>query len=1079
MGNFFIRRPIVAMVISIVTVIVGGVSLSRLPISQYPEITPPLIQVTTTYVGANALDVEQTVATPIEQQVNGVERSIYLKSTNANDGTLKLEVSFEVGSDLDINNVLTQNRVSQATPSLPADVKNYGVSVKKSLSFPLLLVTLTSPSGAFDSNFLSNYALININDQLARIPGVGQVTLFGGSDYAMRIWVRPDRLQALGLTVIDLINAVKSQNLLQPSGQIGGPPAPKGTEFTYMVKTRGRLLTPEEFGRIIVRANPDGSVVRLADVARLELGSVLYNAVGRLNGKSAAVIAVYQIPGSNALEVQKAVRKTMAEIEPRFPPGMKQEMTLDTTAAITAGIDEIVSTLFEAVILVILVVFVFLQNWRATLIPLLTVPVSLIGTFVVFPLLGFSVNTLSLLGLVLAIGIVVDDAIVVVEAVMHHIEHGKSPKEATAEAMRQVSGPVIAIALVLSAVFVPVAFISGISGRLYQQFAITIAISVLFSAINALTLSPALSSLILKPASGKRTLLTPFYEWFNRVFGRFTDGYVSFTSVLVRKAFRSSLLVVLFAVLAGVIASRIPGGFVPDEDNGYFFANVVLPDASSLERTDAVAKKVEDIIGKTPGVQYVTTITGYSLVSGAYASNTAFLFIALKPWEERKAKEEHAFALINSLNRKLALEVPEAVAVTFGPPPIIGLGSGSGFTIMLQDRSGGSPQFLADNVEKFLAAARKRPEIGSARTVYRASVPQIYADIDRDKVTKLGVPVTDVNSTLGALLGGTYINDFNRFGRTYKVYLQAEPEYRADVRKLGLFAVRTAAGGTVPLDTLVSTRPSSGPEFTNRFNLYRAAEINGVPAEGYSSAQALAALEETANSVLPKEMGYAWSNVSYQEKKAEGTAGVVFVFAIVLVFLVLAAQYESWSLPLSVMLGTPFAAFGAFLGLYLARFSSTAYVSNIFAQIGLIMLVGLAAKNAILIVEFAKEAHEKQGLGFIEAALEAAKLRLRPILMTAFAFILGVVPLVRASGAGAEGRKVMGMAVFSGMLVATILGVVLVPVLFVAVERLFKGKAAAAAAHPPEHEAPDHPAEHEPEPEEHPDGHGLAGGHAA
>jgi HAE1 family hydrophobic/amphiphilic exporter-1 len=672
------------------------------------------------------------------------------------------------------------------------------------------------------------------------------------------------------------------------------------------------------------------------------------------------------------------------------------------------------------------------------------------------------VNTLSLLGLVLAIGIVVDDAIVVVEAVMHHIEQGKTPKEATAQAMKEVSGPVIAIALVLSAVFVPVAFISGITGRLYQQFAITIAISVLFSALNALTLSPALASLLLKPKGNKRSLLQPFYDGFNKVFGRFTDGYLSFTGILVRKAFRSSLIVAVVAVLAGLVAKGIPGGFVPDEDNGYFFANIQLPDASSLERTDAVAKKVEEIIGKAPGVEYVTTITGYSLVSGAYASNTAFLFVSLKPWEERKAKEEHAFALMSALNKELAATVPEALAVTFGPPPIIGLGSGSGYTIMLQDRSGGTPEFLAQNAEKFMAAARKRPEIGSARTVYRASVPQIYADVDRDKVTKLGVPVTDVNATLGALLGGTYVNDFNRFGRTYKVYLQAEPEYRADVKGLGLFSVRTGDGNTVPLDTLVTTKPASGPEFTNRFNLYRAAEITGTPAEGYSSAQALDALEAVAKEVLPAEMGYAWSNVSYQEKAAAGTAGIVFVFAIVLVFLVLAAQYESWSLPMSVLLGTPFAAFGAFLGLYLARLASPSYVNNVFAQIGLVMLVGLAAKNAILIVEFAKEAREKQGLGLIEAAMEAAKLRLRPILMTAFAFILGVVPLVRAAGAGAEGRKVMGMAVFAGMLVATILGVILVPVLFVAVGRLFGGK---GKAEPPTEEA-------EPEPRK------AAGGHA-
>src|SRR3954466_13125351 len=1069
MARFFVNRPIVAIVLSIITVLLGVVAMSGLPISQYPEVVPPMVQVTTTFIGASATDVEASVATPLEQQVNGVENMIYMKSTNANDGTLTLKVSFDVGTNLDMANVLTQNRVSQAMPQMPQSVKNYGVSVKKALAFPLLIISIKSPKGTYDSSFLSNYTTININDAIARIPGVGQISLFGGSDYAMRVWLRPDVIGRLGLTVPDIAEAIGQQNQLTPAGQIGGPPAVPGNEYTYTVRTQGRLLNEEEFGNIIVRTKADGSEVRLKDVARLELGTMLYNAVGRHDGKPAAVIAVYQIPGTNALDVASRIKTTMNDLSKRFPRDMEYLVSLDTTLPVSEGITEIVHTLFEAVVLVVVVVFIFLQNWRATLIPLMTVPVSLVGAFMFFPLLGFSINVLSLLGLVLAIGIVVDDAIVVVEAVMHHIEHGMAPKEATIKAMEEVSGPVVAIGLVLSAVFVPVAFISGISGRLYQQFAITIAISVIFSAINALTLSPALSSLLLQPKTDKRSLLSPFYDWFNRVFGRFTDGYVSFTGILVRKAFRSSLLVVLFTVLAGLFASRIPGGFVPDEDNGYFFANIVLPDASSLERTDAVSKRVEEIIGKTPGVEYVTTITGYSLVSGAYASNTAFLFVSLKPWEERKSKEEHSFALVNALNRKLAVEVPEAVAVTFGPPPIIGLGSGSGFTIMLQDRGGGKPQFLAENVDKFLAAARKRPEIGAARTgqpaarkrpeigaartVYRAAVPQIYADIDRDKVTKLGVPVTDVNTTLGALLGGTYINDFNRFGRTYKVYLQAEPEYRANVKSLGLFSVRTGAGGAVPLDTLVSTKPAAGPEFTNRFNLYRAAEVTGVPAEGYSSSQALTALEETAREVLPKEMGYDWSNVSYQEKKAEGTAGIVFGFAIVLVFLVLAAQYESWSLPMSVMLGTPFAAFGAFLGLFLARLSSPAYVSNIFAQIGLIMLVGLAAKNAILIVEFAKEAHEKQGLEPIEAAMTAAKLRLRPILMTAFAFILGVVPLVRAAGAGAEGRKVMGVTVFSGMLVATILAVVLVPVLFVVVERLAgKKEAPAKAPAPPSHE---------------------------
>ena len=1035
MGSFFIRRPIVAMVISIVMVIMGGVAITRLPVAQYPDITPPLIQVTTTYTGASALDVESSVAAPVEQQVNGVDNMIYMKSTNANDGTYNLQVSFEVGSDLDMSNVLVQNRVSQAQASLPQDVKNYGVTVKKSLNFPLILVTLTSPSGAFDNVFLSNYAAININDQIKRISGVGDVILFGGSDYAMRIWVRPDRLKTLGLTVADLSSAVKQQNVLLPAGQIGGPPAPKGTEFTYAVRTKGRLLDPQEFGEIIVRSNPDGSQTRLKDVARIELGSLLYNSQGRLNGSPAAVIGVYQAPGSNALAVSTAVQKTVGELSARFPPGVKHQTTLDTTLAISAGIEEIIHTLFEAVLLVIIVVFVFLQNWRATLIPLLTVPVSLIGTFMVFPLLGFSVNTLSLLGLVLAIGIVVDDAIVVVEAVMHHIEHGMSPREATAQAMKEVSGPVIAIALVLSAVFIPVAFIAGISGQLYQQFAITIAVSVMFSAVNALTLSPALSSLLLKPKGGKRSFLQPFYDGFNKVFDRLTGGYLSVTGILVRKLLRSMVLVGATAALAVVFAGRVPTGFIPDEDNGYFMAAVQLPDASSLERTDAVTRKAEAILASEPSIAFTTTITGYSMLSGAYASNTSFFFVSLKPWGERKSKEERSFEVIRRLNGKFFVGIPEATVFAFGPPPIPGLGTGSGFSFMLQDRSGGTPDYLAENLARFLAAVKKRPEIGMANSVFRAAVPQVFADVDRDKVFKLGVPLTDVLSTMGSYMGGNYVNDFNRFGRVYKVFLQAEPEYRKDVKDLGQFYVRGPKGDMVPLDTLVATKPTSGPEFTNRFNLYRAAEVTGVPAPGYSSAQAMKALEEVAAEVLPRDMGYQWSNVSFQEKKAEGTAAIVFVFAMIMVFLILAAQYESWSLPMSVLLGTPFAALGAFLGLFLARLGSESYVNNIFAQIGLIMLVGLAAKNAILIVEFAKMNVEK-GMEPVEAALNAAKLRLRPILMTAFAFILGVVPLVRAAGAGAESRKVMGMAVFAGMLVATFLAIFLVPALFVLIEKL-------------------------------------------
>jgi HAE1 family hydrophobic/amphiphilic exporter-1 len=1034
MARFFVNRPIVAMVVSIVTVLLGFVAMSGLPIAQYPEVVPPMVQVTTTFVGASATDVEASVATPLEQKVNGVENSIYMKSTNANDGTLTLKVSFDVGSNLDMSNVLTQNRVSEATPQLPQSVKNYGVAVKKALAFPLLIISIKSPNGTYDNNFLSNYTTININDSIARIQGVGQINLFGGSDYAMRIWLRPDRIAKLGLTVPDVVGAINQQNQLTPAGQIGGPPAVPGTEYTYQVKTQGRLLNEDEFGSIVVRTNPDGSQVFLRDLARIELGTMLYNAIGRHNGQASAVIAVFQIPGTNALEVANRIKATMKELSQRFPRDMEYTVSLDTTLPVEEGISEIVHTLFEAVALVILVVFVFLQNWRATLIPLMTVPVSLVGAFIFFPMMGFSINVLSLLGLVLAIGIVVDDAIVVVEAVMHHIEHGMDPKAATLKAMEEVSGPVVAIALILAAVFVPVGFMGGITGRFYQQFAITIAISVLLSAFNALTLSPALSALLLKPPTGKKTLLTPFYGWFNRVFGRGTDAYVSLTSILVRKMVRSLAFIAVLVVLILGLVNRIPSGFIPEEDQGYLLAQVNLPDASSLERTDAVMRKAEAIIKANEAVEGYNTVTGFSLVTGAYSSNQGFFFIQLREWAHRTTPEQHANGVVAALNREFARQIPEAVAVSFGPPAIPGLGTGAGFTLQLQDRSGGSPEFLAQQAALFIEAARKRPEIGRVSTLYRATVPQVYADVDRSKVLKVGATISDVNTTLGALLGSSYVNDFNRFGRVYKVYVQAEPDFRRDPRQLGLFFVRSTQGDMVPLDTLITTRPTSGPEFTNRFNLYRSAEVSGVPAPGYSSAQALAALEEVAKATLPNEMGYEWADMSFQEKRAPNPLPT-FAVAVFLVFLVLAAQYESWSLPFSVLLGTPFAAFGAYFGLWAARFLSPSYVNNIFAQIGLIMLIGLAAKNAILIVEFAKMLHE-QGKDPVTATMEAAKLRFRPILMTAFAFILGVVPLLTASGAGAEARKVMGMTVFSGMLIATLLGVLLVPVLFVAVSKV-------------------------------------------
>jgi hydrophobe/amphiphile efflux-1 (HAE1) family protein len=1058
MSRFFVNRPIVAMVMSIIIVLLGVVAMQGLPIAQYPEIVPPMIQVTTTFIGASSTDVEASVATPLEQQINGVENMIYMKSTNANDGTLTLKVSFEVGSNLDMNNVLTQNRVSQAQPQMPQSVKNYGVSVKKSLAFPLLVLSIKSPNGTYDSSFLSNYTTINITDAISRIQGVGQVNLFGGSDYAMRVWLRPDVIGRLGLTVPDIVNAINQQNQLSPAGQIGGPPAAMGTEYTYTVRTQGRLLNEEEFGNIIVRTTSSGAEVRLRDVARLELGTMLYNAVGRHDGKPAAVIAVFQIPGTNALEVAANIKQTMEDLSKRFPRDMEYLVSLDTTLPVSEGIVEIEHTLFEAVGLVIIVVFVFLQNWRATLIPLMTVPVSLVGAFIFFPMLGFSINVLSLLGLVLAIGIVVDDAIVVVEAVMHHIEHGMEPKEATIKAMEEVSGPVIAIGLILSAVFVPVGFMGGITGRLYQQFAITIALSVLLSVINALTLSPALAAMLLKKPTGKRTLLTPFYNGFNKVFSWTTDRYVSFASILIRKMFRSLAFIGIVIYVTVVLVRNIPGGFVPEEDQGFILVNALLPDAASLERTDAVMKKAEAILAKNEAVEGYNTISGYSLITGAYSSNMGFFFVQLKEWADRTTEESHANGVVAALNRAFSQEIPEGGVVAFGPPAIPGLGTGAGFTMEIQDRSGGSPEYLAEQAQKFMEAARKRPEIARISSLYRASVPQIYADIDRSKVLKSGVPLTDVNTTLGALLGSSYINDFNRFGRVYKVYVQAEPEFRRDPKQIGLFFVRNQTGGMVPLDSLVTTRGANGPEFTNRFNLFRAAELTGVPAPGFSSSQALDALEQTAREVLPGDVTFDWADMSYQERRAPGVA-VVFALAIFLVFLILAAQYESWGLPFSVLLGTPFAAVGAYLGLWLARrFISESYVNNVFAQIGLIMLIGLAAKNAILIVEFAKMEHDA-GKPLIEATLNAAKLRFRPILMTAFAFILGVVPLLTATGAGAESRKVMGMAVFSGMVVATILGVCLIPMLFVAVEKVIGGSkqhAPAAAGTPPPTLAPEH-----------------------
>jgi HAE1 family hydrophobic/amphiphilic exporter-1 len=1024
------------MVIAIITVIVGLVAMSALPVAQYPEITPPQVSVTATYPGANAVAVEQSVATPIEQKVNGVENMIYMKSTNASSGLMQLQVSFEVGTDLDMANVLTQNRVSEAQALLPEEVKRLGVTVKKQLSFPLLLISLISPDGTYDETFLTNYATINVLDELARIRGVGQAQVAGGStfEYAMRIWIKPDQLAKLGLTVPDITSAVRQQNALVPAGQIGGPPAPPGTDFTYTVQTPGRLITADEFGNVVVRSNPDGSQVFLKDVARIELGTQNYVVSSRLNSAPAATLIVYQLPDANGLEVAGQIFDTMARLKQRFPDDVDYSISLDTTRPVEAGIREVVVTLFQAVGLVMLVVFIFLQSARSTLIPMLAVPVSLIGTFAAFPLLGFSINTLSLLGLVLAIGIVVDDAIVVVEAVTKKMDAGMSAKEATVAAMREVSAPIVATSLSLIAVFVPVATMGGITGSLYQQFAITIAISVAISSINALTLSPALCALLLKPPGETQSVLRRFFDAFNRNFQIATEKFMVLTGYFTHKLVRAGLLMGALVVVLVLLIIAVPAGFVPEEDQGYLMAAVQLPDAASLQRTDEVMSQVEDVLAEFEAIESYTTLSGFSLLTGTTQSNAGFIFIQLRHWDERSGPRDHANNVVRRLNYNLASRITEASAFAFGPPAIPGLGTGSGFTMMLQDLSGGDPEYLAEQTRNFSAAAQDRPEIARIGSLFRANVPQVYVDIDQPKALKMGVPLSDINTSIGAFLGGAYVNDFNRFGRLYKVYVQAEPEYRAREDGIRMFHVRNRDGEMVPLSTLVTTERTQGAEFTNRFNLFRSAELTGQPAAGYSSAQALAALEEVADQTLPTDMSYAWANMSYQEKAAEGTGGVVFLMALVFVFLILAAQYESWSLPLSVMLGTPIALFGALGGLWFARLFSESYVNNVFAQIGLVMLIGMAAKNAILIVEFASQ-EMQAGKDAVQAAMDAAKSRFRPILMTAFSFILGVVPLLIASGAGAEARKVMGMTVFSGMLAATVIGVLIVPAMFVFVEK--------------------------------------------
>jgi HAE1 family hydrophobic/amphiphilic exporter-1 len=1030
MSKFFINRPIVAIVISILMVIAGIVAMLGLPTSQFPNIADPQIQVIGNYTGADSQTVAQSVATPIEQQMSGVDKMNYMYSLNASNGQMNLTVDFDINTEASTDQILTQMRASQANSQLPSAVLNQGITVQKSTAAPLMLIDLTSPNGTYDNIFLANYATINLNDALTRVPGVASVSVFGAGQYAMRCWVDPDKLANLKITVPEIITAIQAQNNVNPAGQIGGNPAPPGQQFTYTVRAPGRLPSAEEFGEIIVRAKSGEGILRLKDVARVELGAQNYNMIGRLNGKPAALIAVYQAPGANAVATAAGVRALMQEAKTRFPQDLDDIVALDTTLSVTAGIKEIEHTLIEALVLVIIVVYIFLQGWRATLIPLLAVPVSLVGTFMIFPLLGFSINTLSLFGLVLAIGLVVDDAIVVVEAVEHHIEGGMTPHDATVRAMEEVGGPVIAIALILAAVFVPTAFIPGITGRLYQQFAVTIAVSVIFSAFNALTLSPALSAMLLRPKKESRGPVGVFFRTFNRLFGRVTDGYVNTCKHLIHKAGFAFLLLLVFVLGAGFFGRITPGGFLPDEDQGYMFGGLQLPNASSLQRTSDASKLVEKIMLDTPGVENVSSVIGYSMLSGVNTTYSSFFFVSFKNWEERRTPEESYIGIKRHMMGALS-KVTSGIAFAFPPPAIPGVGTSGGFTFVLEDRSGSPIEYLAKNAEVFMTEARKRPELTGVMTTALFGVPQVGITVDQEKVLTQQVSLTNVYQTLQTFMGGSLVNYFNRFGRQWQVYVQAESNYRTSADNLGRFYVTNSNGQMVPLSTLTGNVPRSGPEFVMKYNQFQCVQINGSAAPGYSSGQAIAALQDVFNKTMPSQMGFDYLGMSYQEVKAsQGVKpAVVFGLSFFIVFLIMAAQYESWTLPLSVLLGVPIAVFGAFAALYLRRLDN-----NVYAQIGLVMLIGLSAKNAILIVEFAKAEYEG-GKSLIDAALSGAKQRLRPILMTAFAFILGCVPLWLASGAGAISRQVLGTVVIGGMLAASLLAIFFIPVSFDVIER--------------------------------------------
>ena len=1025
----FIKRPVLATVISLLITVAGLLAIPSLPIAQYPDMVPPTVQVTCSYPGADSNTVEQTVAAPIEQEVNGAEGMIYMSSKSRNDGSYQLTVTFEVGRDPDLATVDVQNRVNRATSKLPPEVVQNGITVQKQSTQILMVIMLYSPDESRDNLFLSNYTSINLLDPLGRIKGVSSADIpVGKLDYAMRLWVRPDDLASKGLTASDIAGAIQEQNVQAAAGTIGQPPQPPGLDFQYPVAVKGRLDKPEEFEQIVLRADTSGQILQVKDVARTELGSQVYNTFGRRNGKAAIPIMSYQLPGANALNLAEQIRSSMEEMKTTFPSGVDYEISFDSTLFVNASIHEVMKTLRDAFILVVLVIFTFLGNFRATLIPMLAVPVSLVGTFAVLAAIGFSINTLTLFGIVLAIGIVVDDAIVVVEAVEHHIEHGLSPREATEKAMEEVSGPVVAIALVLCSVFVPVAFMGGLTGQLYKQFAITLSVSVVLSAIVALTLTPALCSIILKPRKPMRGPLGWYLNAFNYVFDKVGNIYGKTVGFILRHIIIGIVILVVVLLATFKLNSMVPSGFIPNEDNGYIFVGCTLPSGASVERTDEVAKKAEEIMMKVEGVQTVLTFGGMNVVTGANGSNQASFICVFTDWSERQTPETRAGGIIRQLFGEFN-QIPEGRVFPVNPPPIPGLGTSGGFVLELEDRAGQTPQDLEQAAQQLSEAASKDPDLQGIMSPFRTDVPRIKLELDRVKTKSLGIKLTDVFNALQVNLGGLFVNQFNRFGRTWRVYVEAEAQYRRYPEDIGNLYVRSQNGNMVPLSTLTEVKMEKGADTLQRYNLYRTAEIYGGPSAGHSSGEAIAAMERVAAETLPNGFGIEWTGTAYQEKESSGQQGQILVMALLFVFLFLAAQYESWTVPFSVLLGLPAGVMGALIGTSLAG-----HDNNVYVQIGIIALLGLAAKNAILIVEFAKEQYEKTDLSLTEATLMGAKLRFRPILMTAFAFILGVVPLAIAHEAGAASQRSLGTAVAAGMLVATALGVFLIPALYVAIQ---------------------------------------------